>query len=165
MSVPALPWMIPAIAARGLTEIPGARSNPKILQWARILDLQSTYTTDSIPWCGLFVAYCIAYAGSDISESPLWALSWAKWGVAVTPSYGAILSFRRDGGGHVCFYLSEDDDYYHVLGGNQSDSVNITKIAKSRLAGSRWPTEFQNLYSPGIRVRLGEVGGAGASLV
>lgn len=37
------------------------------------------------------------------------------------------------------FYWAEDDDAYHVLGGNQSNSVNITRIAKDRLLSARWP--------------------------
>lgn len=28
---------------------------------------------------------------------------------------------------------------FYVLGGNQSDAVNIARIAKSRLLGARWP--------------------------
>jgi len=46
---------------------------------------------------------------------------------------GDILVFSRKGGGHVGFYVAEDATAYHVLGGNQSDSVSITRIAKSRL--------------------------------
>ena len=41
--------------------------------------------------------------------------------------------------GHVALYWAEDEDHYHILGGNQSDAVSITKIAKSRFLGARWP--------------------------
>jgi len=34
-------------------------------------------------------------------------------------------------------YVGEDDEAYHVLGGNQSDQVMIKRIAKSRLLGVR----------------------------
>lgn len=46
---------------------------------------------------------------------------------------GTGLVFTRNGGGHVALYIGEDDGAYHCLGGNQSDAVTITRIAKSRL--------------------------------
>jgi cell wall-associated NlpC family hydrolase len=50
---------------------------------------------------------------------------------------GDILTFKRDGGGHVGLYVGEDDRYYHVLGGNQTNSVSVSRIAKSRLYKAR----------------------------
>ena len=50
---------------------------------------------------------------------------------------GDILVFKRDGGGHVGFYIGEDNDCYHVLGGNQSNAMNVTRILKSRLFQAR----------------------------
>jgi uncharacterized protein (TIGR02594 family) len=52
---------------------------------------------------------------------------------------GAILVFDRAGGGHVGFYVGEDAGFYYVLGGNQSNAVNVMKLGKSRLVASRWP--------------------------
>lgn len=68
------------------------------------------------------------------------ASQWAVWGQKLSQGTpGAILVFTRSGGGHVGFYVSEDATTYHVLGGNQSDSVSITKIAKDRCSAIRWP--------------------------
>ena len=68
------------------------------------------------------------------------ASAWGDWGTKLTRGTpGAILVFTRSGGGHVGFYVSEDAATYHVLGGNQSDSVSITKIAKDRCTAIRWP--------------------------
>jgi cell wall-associated NlpC family hydrolase len=56
---------------------------------------------------------------------------------------GDVLVFKRQGGGHVGLYVGEDKDAYHVLGGNQSDSVSITRILKDRLHAARrctWKT-------------------------
>ena len=40
----------------------------------------------------------------------------------------------------VTLYESEDSAYYYCRGGNQSDSVNVTKIPKSRaIKAIRWP--------------------------
>jgi hypothetical protein len=47
--------------------------------------------------------------------------------------------FERPGGGHVGFYVGEDAAAYHVLGGNQGDSVTIARIEKQRCIARRWP--------------------------
>ncbi|MEG8021785.1 hypothetical protein [Sphingomonas aerolata] len=68
--------------------------------------------------------------------------SWASWGSRLRPERlapGAVLVFDRPGGGHVGFYVGEDATAYHVLGGNQSNAVTVTRIAKGRLTASRWP--------------------------
>lgn len=135
-------WMPIANSLIGVKEYPGAPNNPKIMQWAskvgRFLGIK--YDGDSVPWCGLFAAYCMVEAGFTPPSIAVRASAWSTWGVALTkPAFGAILTFKRDGGGHVGFYVSEDATTYHVLGGNQSDAVNITKIAKDRCTAIRWP--------------------------
>ncbi len=40
---------------------------------------------------------------------------------------------------HVGFYAGEDASAYHVLGGNQNDSVSLARIGKERLLDIRWP--------------------------
>ena len=42
-------------------------------------------------------------------------------------------------GGYVGFYLAEDEASYHVLGGNQSNMVNVARLRKDRLLTARWP--------------------------
>lgn len=124
----------------GTVETPGAKNNPIIMSWAKEVGLQKSYSADSVPWCGLFAAVVAKRAGKDVVEAPLWARNWAKFGtVASTPSLGDILVFIRDGGGHVGIYIAEDATAYHVLGGNQSDSVTITRIAKARCVAARRP--------------------------
>ena len=124
----------------GTLEKIGPESNPIILEWASEVNLTATYTGDDIPWCGLFVATVAHRSGWDIVKNPLWARSWIDFGIAADiPSLGDILIFSRDGGGHVGLYVAEDDNCYHVLGGNQSDSVSITRVNKVRLIGARRP--------------------------
>jgi len=60
----------------------------------------------------------------------------------LAPRPGCILTFTRAGGGHVGFYVGEDDTHLHVLGGNQGDAVSITRIARNRLSEMRWPNEI-----------------------
>lgn len=124
----------------GTLEVRGKESSAEILKWAREVGLQKNYSDDSIPWCGLFAAIVAKRAGKEVVENPLWARNWSNFGkVSPTPSLGDILVFVRDGGGHVGFYIAEDEKAYHVLGGNQSDAVTITRIAKVRCIAARRP--------------------------
>jgi uncharacterized protein (TIGR02594 family) len=130
--------LVEAVKHIGVKEIVGSKHNPVILEWAKSLKLRSIYTNDEIPWCGLFVAYCAHAQGLQVVQRPLWALNWAKYGNRVeVPMLGDVLTFKRNGGGHVGIYVGEDDKYYHVLGGNQNNSVSVTRIAKSRLYQAR----------------------------
>lgn len=129
-----------ALALYGTLEAPGPKDNPTILAWAKEVGLAKTYSHDSIPWCGLFMAVVASRAGKPVVDSPLWALSWADFGKpSPAPMLGDVLTFKRNGGGHVALYVGEDSAAYHCLGGNQSDKVCFTRIAKSRLYRARRP--------------------------
>ena len=138
-----LPWYSEAVRQYGTAEIPGPASNMEILDWADDLDI--AYANDDIPWCGLFVAHCIGSTLQDESlpGNPLGARQWLKFGIETAPTRGSVLVFWRSSPqswkGHVGFYAGEDNDAYCVLGGNQSDKVSLTWIAKSRLLEARWP--------------------------
>lgn len=136
------PWMKVAESYIGLKEAPGAANNPVIIGWAQKLGgwIASWYREDSIPWCGLFIAEVCRASNLPISKQPLSALDWLNWGKPCSPQPGALLIFKRQGGGHVGFYVSETSNAYNVLGANQSDAVNIKPISKDRLAGVRWPS-------------------------
>jgi uncharacterized protein (TIGR02594 family) len=130
--------LVEAVKHIGVKEIVGKKHNPTILSWAKALGLEKTYTNDEIPWCGLFVAYCAHASGLPVVKHPLWALNWNKYGnVAQVPMLGDVLTFTRNGGGHVGIYVGEDNTHYHVLGGNQNNSVSVSRIAKDRLSQAR----------------------------
>jgi uncharacterized protein (TIGR02594 family) len=137
-------WYEEAKRLFGLREGQGAKDNPVIIDWADQLGID--YPHDDIAWCGLFVAHCIGATLSDeaLPANPLGARNWARFGEAATEALGAILVFWREspasGKGHVGFYHGEDGTAYHVLGGNQGDSVSITRVAKSRLVAIRRPS-------------------------
>jgi uncharacterized protein (TIGR02594 family) len=126
----------------GLREIPGPRHAPGIMAMvrraARFLGID--VNSDETPWCGTFVADCM-WTGSGITPPKIAvrAKAWATWGRPIAPCLGAVLVFGRQGGGHVGFYVAEDDTAFHVLGGNQGNAVSITRIAKTRLEACRWP--------------------------
>lgn len=139
-----MPWMDVAKSHIGLKEIPGSRSNPTILQWAEDVNVENVYKNDDVPWCGLFIAHCIIESDNlEPVKDPLWALNWNKFGIKTTPRFGCIMVFKRGGGGHVGFYVGEDSDTYHILGGNQSNSVNVTRVRKSQFVGARWPEGYE----------------------
>lgn len=129
------------LAEYGTKEMPGGANSPVIMAWAKECGLTASYTADSIPWCGLFMAVCAKRANWPFPDKPLWALNWSTWGTdAGQPELGDVLTFVRDGGGHVAMYVGEDTQgYYHVLGGNQSDAVTIMRISKTRMRAARRP--------------------------
>lgn len=139
------PYLAIARGLIGTREVPGVPNSPTIMGWAARLGvgvLGAAYNADSVPWCGLFAAWCVKQAGITPPKIALRAKSWASWGTPLTSDQlapGAVLVFEREGGGHVGFYVAEDAAYYHVLGGNQSDAVNVMRIGKSRCVARRWP--------------------------
>lgn len=141
-----LPWLDTAISLISTKEVAGSANNPKILQWAKDIGgwVASFYKEDSIPWCGLFVGHCLQANDIKPPADMLSALAWNKYGSKLDePMYGCIIVFKRGGGfGHVGFAVSQDSDTYHVLGGNQSDAVNVSRIVKDRCVGFRWPEYY-----------------------
>lgn len=138
-------YMDVASAAVGVKEVPGTANSPTIMRWAakvgRFLGIK--YDGDHVPWCGLFAAYCVSEKGLTPPSIAIRASAWGSWGVALSkPVYGAVLVFTREGGGHVGFYVSEDSQYYHVLGGNQSNQVSVMKLAKNRCTAIRWSSQL-----------------------
>lgn len=98
-----------------------------------------------LPWCGDFVETVIAKTlpQESLPTNPYYALNWSKFGVdAKFIALGNILTFRRQGGGHVGFCVGHDKTHFHVLGGNQSNAVTVARVAKDRLDAMRWPKGF-----------------------
>jgi uncharacterized protein (TIGR02594 family) len=143
------PWLSTMRAITGTKEAPSSKDNPFIIEMAheivrRYPELKGNvgwYNHDSIPWCGLGIGYVFAVNGIKPASAPLSSLAWATWGQRLKiPTPGAVMVYSRTGGGHVTLYESEDANYYYCRGGNQSDSVNVTKIPKSRpIKAIRWP--------------------------
>lgn len=147
VSAAELPWFAEAWDLVGTRETRGSGSNADIIKWAD--DLKIPYGDDEVPWCGLFVAHCIGsqLVREPLPGAPLWARGWRSFGNSVEPQPGALLVFWRGSKngsmGHVGFYAGEEkgkNGAYHVLGGNQSDRVSVTRVAKDRLLAARWPS-------------------------
>lgn len=139
-----LPWLGEAYRLIGLKEDTGPKSNAQILQWAR--DIGVSYKDDDVPWCGLFVAHCIAsqLPHEPLPSNPLGARSYERFGKPVNPQPGAVMVFWREskesGKGHVGFYAAETEDgQFLILGGNQGNAVSIMAKPRDRFLGARWP--------------------------
>jgi uncharacterized protein (TIGR02594 family) len=94
----------------GIFEVAGPANNSVILDWAKETGLTQTFTADSIPWCGLFMAVVAKRGGKSIVEGPLWARNWAKFGKAADKAQlGDVLVFRRgQGSGHVGLLIAAE---------------------------------------------------------
>jgi len=136
-------WLNEAAHLMGLREGPGKVNNPVIMDWASQFDIH--YPGDDIAWCGLFVAHTMRAALPDepLPANILGARQYMKFGQQVGAQLGAVGVFWRGSKagwqGHVGYLVGESPTTYIVLGGNQSDSVSYTSIAKDRLLGSYWP--------------------------
>lgn len=138
-------WLQAGMRYIGTKETPGAKDNPIIIDWAKDEggDIAKTYTHDSIPWCALFANMTLTKVGLKGTES-LWALDFAgQWPSVklIGPAVGAFAPMVRDGGGHIGIVVGQDQHgNIMLLGGNQSDAVNIKPFARSRLnKGFWWP--------------------------
>lgn len=147
-------WLATMREISGTRETSGGADNPVILGWARYIGQRfpkmagycANYNHDSIAWCGLTAAYCMArngieppFGAGDTGKF-LWAASWSSWGVKLDkPKLGCVMIFTRTGGNHVAFFEREEDGFYIVRGGNQSDAVNEARMPKSRFTAAVWP--------------------------
>lgn len=132
-------WLIEARKHIGTTEIKGSVHNAKIIGWWKAIK-RGGIKDDETPWCAAFVGGCLEVSGirSTRFES---AKSYLDWGFRLNmPCLGCIVVFSRQGGGHVGFVVGKDTQgQLLVLGGNQSDAVNIRAFSTDRVTDYRWP--------------------------
>jgi uncharacterized protein (TIGR02594 family) len=154
-----------AVKTFGVKEYPGSRDNPRILSWAREVGKSgSWYNRDSIPWCGLWMAVIAQRANKTVVHEYLRAQAWLKFGRRRNgPALlGDVLVFERgrpgSGKGHVGLYVGETEHYYYVLGGNQEDSVMVSRLEKRRLLQARYEYRIGQPRSA-KRIRMGVYGG------
>lgn len=138
------PWLIDARKHIGLREIVGPKHNATILRmWEAIKS--SWFKDDETPWCAGFVGFCLENVGIVSTRSAA-ARSYEKFGLdlRMRPAIGAIVVFKRDGGGHVGFFVGVDKyGNWLILGGNQGNMVKISPYAPPghkdcRIVAVRW---------------------------
>lgn len=129
-----------ALQEYGQKEIIGEGNNPRIVQYSQ--DIGNTWvTTDEVAWCSEFVNWCLLQAGIKGTKSAV-ARSFLKWGEETkTPKLGDIVVFWREpkgsNNGHIGFYINETPTHVRVLGGNQSNEVNIKPFGKEYVLSYR----------------------------
>jgi len=132
----------------GTTEISGTLDNPHILA---MLKLDNKWPeNDEVPWCSAFVNYVAWLLRLPRSKS-LRARSWLSVGKPISiylaiPGYDIVIIKRKESDpgpevleyqGHVGLYSGSEFGNVYILGGNQSNTVNITPYNRNRLLGIR----------------------------
>jgi uncharacterized protein (TIGR02594 family) len=133
-------WIVEARNLIGLREIKGPNHAPEILQMWRDIK-RGGIKDDETPWCAAFVGAMFERAGIRSSRLES-ARSYLDWGQMISePVPGCVVVFSRAGGGHVGFCLGQDKaGNLLILGGNQSDAVNVKAFPRTRVTGYRWPS-------------------------
>jgi len=130
-----VPWMITALKEAGQAEVAGKKANPRILEYFKASKFWGTDDSGaSNAWCASFVAWVMKENGHAAVENAFRAKAWSSFGKKLNePVYGAIGIKTRRGGGHVAFVVGQSSDGKHLfmLGGNQSDMVQIKKYPLS----------------------------------
>lgn len=148
------PWMRTAEKYLGTKEIRGSRHNPVVVAFFAKSG-HPEIKNDETAWCSAFLN-AVMYENGYSGTKSLMARSWLKWkdGEKVTtPRFGDIVIFSRGSDpafGHVAFFVSWDDEYITVIGGNQSDGVTKARYSRSRLLGFRRPKSTSKTGSPTI---------------
>lgn len=132
----------------GVKEFPGVKNNPIIMDWARGLGLSSIYKNDSLAWCGLAISHLLRITGKPMLDvkgdkyNYLRALYYQNWGYEVAIDdiqLGDLVGLIREGGGHIGIAIawSKDKKTIFLMGGNQSDSFNISEFKTERIEFAR----------------------------
>lgn len=140
------PWMEYALAAYGIREIPGQRSNPRIDQFLASVGMGPG---DETAWCSGFVNWCMEQAGitgTGRANARSW-LTWTGGGMCLAkPTWGCVTVLWRESPtswkGHVGFAVGKTPDKITLLGGNQGDAVSIQDYDLDRVLEYIWPRGF-----------------------
>jgi uncharacterized protein (TIGR02594 family) len=135
------PWMAEMHRKMGLHEVSNTAS---LIEWLKIGKYLGN--PKNLPWCGDAVESCIAKTlpQEPLPSNPFFAQAWKDFGIdADGPAVGAIGVIRWDpSSGHVGIVAGISGDRVNLLGGNQSNSINISSFPRSKLIAFRWPSTF-----------------------
>lgn len=135
------PWMAEMNRRMGLHEV---RDNAKLVDWLKI----GRYLGNpkDLPWCGDAVETCFAKTlpNEPLPTNPFFAQNWAKFGRPVgKPIVGAVGVIRWSANsGHVGFVAGTSGNIVYMLGGNQSNSINITGFNRNKFMAFTWPRTY-----------------------
>ncbi len=135
------PWMMEMHRRMGLNEI---RDNAALSAWLNI----GRYLGNpkNLPWCGDAVETCIVKTLPDelVPNNPFFAQAWKDFGNdAGGFRVGAIGVIRWSGSsGHVGIEAARKNGKILLLGGNQSNAINLTWFPEAKFIAHRWPKTF-----------------------
>lgn len=115
--------------------------NPKVVAYFKDSG-NAGVKNDETAWCAAFVGAMLKRAGRQ-GTGLLTARSYLNWGIPVirgTAREGDIVVFKRGNSswqGHVAFLVKDNGATISVLGGNQSNAVNIKSYPAASLLGIR----------------------------
>ena len=129
-------WIDTAKGEIGVKENPSLdKSNPRIEEYYKAAGF--TWAGDDSlgrnAWCGCYVAWVLKSNGLPIVKSSYRAKEWLDYGITLDkPVLGSIGVKSRVGGGHVGFVVGQsgDGEYIYLLGGNQDNSVKVSRYSK-----------------------------------
>jgi uncharacterized protein (TIGR02594 family) len=132
----------------GIEEVGGQVDNPQLMA---MLKLDNSWPqNDEVPWCSAFANY-ICWLCHLPRSKDLRARSWLNIGRGIPldeAEAGDIVVIKRgkgdqpgpdviDAPGHVGFYAGMFGEFIEILGGNQSDTVKVSRYPRDRLLGVR----------------------------
>ena len=137
-------WLQAAWKEIGIHEV-GDNQGPNVLRYIALAHTGE----EGEPWCAIFANAMLESCGIRGTRSPSsQSFRHDENFVSLTgPALGAIAVFyrggRQSGLGHVGFYCGERAGYVWMLGGNESDMVQVEMLAKAAgsfgLVGYFWP--------------------------
>lgn len=123
----------------GVKEVVGDKHNPEIVNLVKEAGFNNI-EDDETAWCSSFANWVAFKAGYERSNQ-LNARSWLKVGIPVSiPELGDIVVLKRgtsEWQGHVGFFINIVGDFVYVLGGNQSNMINISAYHRLDVLGYR----------------------------
>ena len=136
--------LINAAKELGVKEAKGKKNNPRVQKYLAYGSKNNDKVhPDSVPWCAGYIAFVLETSGLKSTDN-LMARSYEGKrsgfkNVSKMPVPGDITTFyrngRKSGSGHVAFFLKETPKYFYVVGGNQSDAVNVRRYEKTKWTG------------------------------
>ena len=125
----------------GVTELPGTQhNNPQILKYFRSIGMDWV-ETDEMAWCSAFMNWCAKMSNHEYTKR-LNARSWLDVGYPIDqPKPGDVVILWREKieswRGHVGLFVTKTNTHVWILGGNQTNSVRITRYPIHKVLGYR----------------------------
>jgi len=126
------PWITKGMEYNGIHE---DKDEETVLELARLAGVP--ITSSSTPWCAAFVGGVLAQVGLK-GTGTLRSRDYMTWGEECDCEVGAVAVFNS----HVGFVVETGDDP-KILGGNQSDTVNVSPASwYGKIMAYRYPPGF-----------------------